>query len=144
LNSKRMAENYLRDAQSILIEAKAAQRRRLSHRAVRLSQESFELSLKGILRSIGIEYPKEHEVSDALKENPAKFPQWFQSRAAYLEEGSVWLSEKRGPSMYGDEIAGKPASQLFTLADSKKALEYANEAVKIGKRLSRELFGPRR
>ena len=142
--NKRMAENYLRDAQAILIEAKAAQRRRLSHRAIRLSQESFELSLKGILRSIGIEYPKEHEVSDALKENSARFPEWFQSRAAYLEEGSVWLWEKRGPSMYGDEIAGKPASQLFTLEDSKKALEYANEAVKIGKKLSRELFGPGR
>jgi len=91
-----MAENYLRDARAILIEAKAAQRRRLSHRAVRLSQESFELSLKGILRSIGIEYPKEHEVSDALKENSARFPEWLQSHAAYLEEGSVWLWEKRG------------------------------------------------
>ena len=78
LINKRMAENCLRDAQAILTEARAAQRRKLAHRAVRLSQESFELSLKGILRSIGIEYPKEHEVSDALKENSARFPEWFE------------------------------------------------------------------
>jgi HEPN domain-containing protein len=97
-----------------------------------------------MLRSIGVEYPKEHEVSDALKENSASFPKWFQSRIPYLEDGSIWLAEKRGPSMYGDEIAGKPASQLFTAADSKKALEYASEAVKIGKRLLHELFPARR
>jgi len=141
LINKRMAENYLRDAQAILVEARAARRRRLFHRAVRLGQESYELSLKAMLRSIGVEYPKEHEVSDALKENSARFPEWFQSYTAYLEEGSVWLAEKRGPSMYGDEISGKPASQLFTAADSKKALEYANEAVRIGKRLLYEFFG---
>lgn len=136
-----MAENYLRDSQAILVEAKAAERRRSYHRAVRLAQESYELSLKGMLRSIGVEYPREHEVSDALKENLARFPEWFQSYIAYLEDGSVWLTEKRGPSMYGDEIAGKPASQLFTAADSQKALEYANQAAKIGNRLLRELFG---
>jgi len=141
LINKRMAENYLHDAEAILTEAKVARGRRLFHRAVRLGQESFELSLKAMLRSIGVEYPKEHEVSDALKENSAKFPEWFQSRLSYLEDGSVWLTEKRGPSMYGDEIAGKPASQLFTAADAKRALEYAREAVRIGKRLLRELFG---
>jgi HEPN domain-containing protein len=139
-----MAENYLRDAETILVEAGAATRRRLFHRAVRLGQESFELSLKGMLRSIGVEYPKEHEVSDALEENSARFPKWFQCRIPYLEDGSIWLAEKRGPSMYGDEVAGKPASQLFTAADSKKALEYAGEAVKIGKRLLHELFPARR
>ena len=142
--NKRMAENYLRDAQAILVEAKAARRRRLSHRAVRLAQESFELSVKGMLRSIGVEYPKEHEVSDALKENTARFPEWFQSQITYLEDASVWLAEKRGPSMYGDEIAGKPASQLFTDADSRKAVEHAAEAVRIAERLLREFFGPER
>jgi len=141
--NKRMAENYLRDAEAILVEARAARRRRLFHRAVRLGQESFELSLKGMLRAIGVEYPKEHEVSDALKENSARFPEWFHTHIARLEDGSVWLAERRGPSMYGDEIAGKPASRLFTATDSRKALEYASEALKIGKRLLRHMFARR-
>jgi HEPN domain-containing protein len=143
LINKRMAENYVRDAEAILAEAKAARRRRVFHRVIRLAQESFELSLKGILRSIAVEYPKDHEVSDALRENSTRFPEWFQSRVAYLGEGSVWLAERRGPSMYGNEIAGKPASRLFTASDSRKALEYADAALKLAKRLLRELFGPK-
>jgi len=144
LINRRMAENYLRDAKSILAEAKAARMRRLHHRAIRLSQESFELTLKAVLRSIGIEYPKEHEVSDALRENMAKLPRWFQSHVAYLEEASAWLAEKRGPSMYGDEIAGIPASRLFTSNDSRKAVEYSSQAQRFGKKLLREMFAARR
>lgn len=141
--TRKMAENYLSDAKSILGEAKAARRRKLHHRAIRLSQESFELSLKAILRSVGIEYPKEHEVSDAIGANMAKFPDWFQSQVAYLEEASAWLSERRGPSMYGDEISGKPASHLFNNEDSRKALEFAKEAQRSCKRLLHDTFGTR-
>ena len=138
--NKRMAENYLSDSASILLEAKTARDRGIHHRAIRLSQESLELALKGILRAVGIEYPKEHEVSDAIDENLGKFPEWFRSQAAYLEEASAWLSERRGPSMYGDEIAGKPASQLFTAEDSRKAVEYADRALELAERLLREIF----
>jgi len=45
--------------------------------------------------------------------------------------------------MYGDEIAGKPASKLFSGRDSKKALEYANEALRFGEKLLQEMFGTR-
>lgn len=135
-----MAENYLRDSESILTEAEAARTRELHHRAIRLSQESFELTLKAILRAVAVEYPKEHDVSDAVVEILDKLPDWFRSHATYLKEGSQWLSQRRGPSMYGDEIAGKPASQLFTAEDSRKALEYANQAHALAKRLLQEMF----
>ena len=138
--NKRLAENYLSDAASILDEAKSARDKRLYHRTIRRSQEAFELALKAILRSAGIEYPKEHEVSDALRDNVSKFPNWFREKAPYLETGSAWLSERRGVAMYGDEVSGKPASQLFTPSDSEQALEYAQEAVEITRKLLRELF----
>ncbi len=138
--NKRMAENYLSDATSILLEATAAKDRGLHHRAIRLSQESLELTLKALLRAVGVEYPKEHEVSEAIEENLEKFPDWFRSHMPHLEEGSVWLSERRGPSMYGDEIAGKPASQLFTADDSAKAVEYADRGVDLARRLLDEMF----
>jgi len=141
LINKRMAQNYLSDSTSILSEAKAARNSEVHHRAIRLSQESLKLTLKAILRAVGIEYPKEHEVSDAMKENLEKLPDWFRSQMAYLEEGSVWLSERRGPSMYGDEIAGKPASELFTADDSGKAVEYADRALELARKLLDEIFG---
>jgi HEPN domain-containing protein len=140
LINKRMAENYLTDSASILTEAEAAKTRGLHHRAIRLSQESLELTLKAILRAVAVEYPKEHDVSDAIAENLEKLPDWFRSQTSYLEEGSQWLSQRRGPSMYGDEIAGKPASQLFTAEDSRKALEYANQAHALAKKLLQEMF----
>lgn len=141
LINKRMAQNYLSDATSILDEAKSARNNGLHHRAIRRSQESFELALRATLRAVGIEYPKEHEVSDALRDNITKFPNWLREKVPYLEAGSAWLSERRGVSMYGDEISGKPASQLFTPNDSQKALGYAQEAVETTmKLLLRELF----
>lgn len=140
LINKRMAEDYLSDSTSILSEAKAAKDGGRHHRAIRLSQESLELSLKAILRSVGIEYPKERDVSDAIQENIEKFPDWFRSATPKLEEGSTWLAERRGPSMYGDEIAGKPASQLFTDEDSAKAVEYADRAADLARRLFDEIF----
>jgi len=136
-----MAENYLSDAKSIFTEAKAARRRKLHHRAIRLSQESFELSVKAILRLVGVEYPKEHEVSDAMRDSATKFPHWFQSLVADFEEASVWLSERRAPAMYGDEVAGKPASQLFNNRDSRKALTFAGEALRSCERLLKEAIG---
>ena len=135
-----MAEDYLADSTSILSEAKAAKDNGRHHRAIRLSQESLELSLKAILRSVGVEYPKEHDVSDAIQENMGKFPNWFRPTALELEQGSAWLAERRGPSMYGDEIAGKPASQLFTDEDSTKAVQYADRAVQLAGRLLEEMF----
>lgn len=138
--NKKLAENYLSDAASILDEARSAEEKGLHHRAIRRSQESFELALKSILRAVGIEYPKEHDVSDALRDSSGKLPNWLRSKLPYLEEGGAWLWERRGAAMYGDEIAGKPASQLFTESDSQKALEYAQEGVSTAKRLLDELF----
>lgn len=84
LINKRMAENYLSDSASIFSEAKAAKDRGLNHRAIRLSQESLERTLKAILRAIGVEYPKEHEVSEAIQENLEKLPQWFRTLAFFI------------------------------------------------------------
>ena len=35
------------------------------------------MSLKAILRSIAIEYPRDHDVSEALETAKEKFPAWF-------------------------------------------------------------------
>jgi HEPN domain-containing protein len=44
---------------------------------VRLSQECVELSLKAVLKAVGIEYPKIHDVSDILIDFVDRFPEWL-------------------------------------------------------------------
>lgn len=140
LKSIDIAKDYLENAKIILDEAKTASFKKAYHRVVRLSQESFELALKACLRIIGIEYPKSHEVSDVMMENKDSFPSWFRDKTKYLCEASVWLFEKRGLAMYGDEIKGEPASKLFDEEDAKKALSFANEAVKLAFKLFKEFY----
>lgn len=138
--NRRMAENFLKGGQTILQEAEAAFEAERHHRSVRLSQESFELSMKACLRAVGIEYPKEHEVSDIMAEHGDMFPDWFRSELPKMKVASVWLAEKRGIAMYGDEIRGLGPSELFTRADAEAALKYARVAATLAKRLLTQLF----
>ena len=138
--NRRTAENFLQDAQEILGEAEAGLSRRQYHRAIRLSQEAFELSAKACLRAIGVEYPKEHDVSDALLGNRRKFPRWMQDSLEDVTRRSAWLAERRGPPMYGDEVKGLPARRLFNAKDGKKAVKYAETSVRIAQRLLNDLF----
>ena len=62
----RLALDYLRRARSRLIDARSALERGDYPESVRYSQEAVELSLKAVLRILGIEYPKVHDVGDVL------------------------------------------------------------------------------
>jgi len=141
LINRRLAENTLEDARTILQEAKAAYEAERFHRSVRLSQESFELSMKACLRAVGIEYPKEHEISDTFAEHENMFPEWFEEEVGKIRVASVWLTEKRGIAMYGDEIRGVALSKLFTGIDGETAIKYASEAATLAERLLKQLFG---
>jgi HEPN domain-containing protein len=52
----------------------------------------------------------------------------------------MWLFEKIGLAMYEEEIKGVPASKLFDEEDAKKALSFANEAVKFAFKLFEEFY----
>ncbi len=79
--------------------------------------------MKAALRFVGVEYPKQHDVSAALTNVKDRFPKWF--GAETLAERAIWLAERREPAMYGDEGEGVPADELFTREDARKALSYA-------------------
>lgn len=140
MRSRELAENYLNDAKLILEEAKSMFDRQIPHRVIRLCREATELALKACLRTVGIEYPRSHDVSDVLMENKDRFPVWFRKEIENLAEASSWLAEKRGPAMYGDEIGGIPASRLFTHEDAEQALNYARKAVSSAFRLFKEFY----
>lgn len=70
---------------------------------VRESQELVELLLKGLLRLIGIDPPKWHDVGSILEENKEKLSLDVQSHLKRITELSSYLRKEREISFYGDE-----------------------------------------
>ncbi|MCD6312192.1 MAG: HEPN domain-containing protein [Thaumarchaeota archaeon] len=135
-----LAKDYLRGARARLIAAEDATKRGDYPETVRYSQECVELSLKACLRMAGVEYPKVHDVGGVLKAESSRFPSWFRKHVERLAEISRDLAEKRAPSMYGIEAAGKTPGELFGQEDAEEALE----AAKYVHELARKLIGMER
>ena len=69
---------------------------------VREAQEAVELALKGILRFLGVEPPKIHDVGSLILENTERLPSKVRSGAERMAEISNWLRKEREFSFYGD------------------------------------------
>ena len=120
-----MARDFLRRARSRLVDGESALRRGDYPDAVRYSQECVELFLKACLRTVGVEYPKVHDVGDLLDYYEDRFPEWFRREIPLFKRVSRELALKRIPSVYGLESEGKPAGELFGREDAEEALESA-------------------
>lgn len=72
------------------------------------------------MRRLAIEYPREHDVSDAVAASAERLPEYLKSRVEELKSLLSELARVRGPAFYGYEAQGIPASQAFTK-------EYATE-----------------
>ncbi|KXA93212.1 hypothetical protein AKJ64_01195 [candidate division MSBL1 archaeon SCGC-AAA259E17] len=134
MRTDEMARTYNDQAEARLDAAKSALEGGNHPFTIRLAQECVELSLKGALRLVGVEYPREHDVSAILSAVKERFPESFSNHLDKMGEISRDLARKRGPSMYGDEEEGVPPSELFQRTDAEKALsdaKYVHE--KVGK-----------
>jgi HEPN domain-containing protein len=69
---------------------------------VREAQELVELALKGMLRFVGIDPPKWHDVGPILKEQERLFPEWIKGHLGQLADISRWLRKEREFAFYGD------------------------------------------
>ena len=105
---------------------------------IRQSQEAVELALKAVLRFVGIESPKWHDVGPVLKRNSDRFPQWFREKIPRLASISRRLRREREPSMYGDEETGTPPEELYTREDAEEALQSSKEVYEACAKLLRE------
>lgn len=86
---------------------------------VRRAQEVVELTLKGVLEILGVDYPKIHDVGPIFAEQVIR--KSFPIQKDVLEnikEISFWLGESRAPSFYFE--------QEYTKEDAQKAFEDAN------------------
>jgi len=95
---------------------------------VREAQEIVELALKGVLRKIGLEPPKLHDVGPLVVEYQDRLPTDVAAQARRLAEISHWLRREREVSFYGDvdlvpteEHAEEDASRA--LADARSVVE---------------------
>jgi len=134
-----MAESYLRQAEARLKNAEEARLEKNFPYTVRLSQECVELSLKTVLKAVGIEYPKIHDVSDALVDVKSRFPAWFQEETGFLSESSKILVKKREPSLYGGEEEFLSPEDIIGEADAEDAVRRARKTFELCKRLLEEL-----
>jgi hypothetical protein len=95
---------------------------------VREAQEIVELALKGMLREIGIEPPRWHDVGEPLKEFASRLPTGAE-HVERLAEISSWLRKEREFSFYGD-IDFIPTEQ-YSVNDATRAVADARFVVSV-------------
>ena len=88
---------------------------------VREAQEIVELSLKGMLRAIGIEPPKIHDVGPLVIEYKDKFSEEIAQNVEKIAAISKWLRREREFSFYGD-IDLIPTEQ-YSEEDAERAID---------------------
>lgn len=124
MNLRELAVGYLKQAEARLADARDAAAEDNNAYALRLSQECVELCVKAALRSVAIEYPKQHEVSELLIEFKQRFPAWFADETGFIREASTSLFKKRELAFYGGEDTALPPDKVISAADGKKAVEW--------------------
>lgn len=127
MNMKTLAESYLQKATKrlrvldILLEEEAFSD------VVREAQELVELALKGILRYVGIDPPKWHDVGPILAEHVTLLSEELRESLPKLAEISKRLRREREFAFYGD-IDFIPTEE-YTRQDALKAISDARFVV---------------
>jgi hypothetical protein len=103
---------------------------------VREAQEIVELVLKGMLRAVGIDPPKWHDVGQILVEHAAKFPPELQAELPALATISRRLRRDREAAFYG-EIDLIP-EQVFDRDAARQALDEARRVLGCVRHLDRD------
>lgn len=125
MTNERIARGYFQEAEGRLRYLDALLLDKRFATVVREAQEVVELLLKAALRFVGIEPARTHDVSQIMRQNSGRFPDWFRANIEELSRISSELAEDRGPSFYGDEARGIPPAELFHEEDARTALERA-------------------
>jgi HEPN domain-containing protein len=118
-----LAQAYLVKARARLKILPVLRGERAFSDVVREAQEIVELALKGMLRQVGIEPPKWHDVGGALLEFADRFPPEVARGVDRLAAISSWLRKEQEFAFYGD-VDFVPTEQ-YSLDDADRAIEDA-------------------
>jgi hypothetical protein len=100
---------------------------------VREAQELVELALKAMLREVGVDPPKWHDVGPILIEQAERFPDATRAQLSELARISHWLRKEREFSFYGD-VDFIPTEQ-YSAQDADRAIVDATYVLDAAKRL---------
>ncbi|HAM55319.1 MAG TPA: DNA-binding protein [Elusimicrobia bacterium] len=123
MTSRELAASYLVKARARLKALAVLRDERAHSDVVREAQELVELALKGMLRVVGIEPPKFHDVGGLLVEHEAKFAPPVRAGLRRAAEISGRLRRERELAFYGD-IDFIP-TQRYSASDGARAYEDA-------------------
>ena len=127
MRSLELSADYIRRAKARLAAVDALFTEQSWADVVRESQEVVELALKGLLRAVGIEPPRIHDVSDVLMAERPRFPATIQQDLDMLAAGSRTLRRDRELAFYGAEDL--TPSGFYTQEDAVSAREIARKTV---------------
>jgi len=96
---------------------------------VREAQELVELVLKGMLRWVGVDPPKWHDVGSILVAEQEKFPPPIRERIPELAEISLRLRREREIAFYGDRDL--IPDRVYGRSEAARALADAERAVQV-------------
>lgn len=122
-----LAQSYLVKARSRLKILQVLLDEKAYSDVVREAQEIVELALKGMLRQVGVEPPKWHDVGSFLLEFGDRFPTLETDRLEQLAQISGRLRKEREFSFYGD-IDFIPTEQ-YSVDDARQAMDEARLTV---------------
>ncbi len=125
------------EAETILEEARGLLQRGAWNLVVRRAQEAVELALKAVLRSVGVEVPRVHDVGPALRLHADRLPDDLRAQVEVLAGISQRLARERERSFYGDEEGGRGPQALYAPEDAEQALAGADAVL----RACRHTFG---
>jgi len=128
-----LAKSYLKKATDRLDILELLINKRAYSDVVREAQEIVELALKGMLRAVGVEPPKLHDVGGMLLEHKERLPEDVCGRLGELAAVSKWLRKEREFSFYGD-IDFIPTEE-YIAEDATRAMAGAKLAVKMAARV---------
>lgn len=126
MTTNQLAAGYYRKCVDRLAALAVLVQRQAFSDVVRESQEIVELALKGMLRAVGVDPPKWHDVGDLLIQFGDRFRQIERQQLVDLAAASKLLRKERKFSFYGD-IDFIPTEEYDT-DDSKRACGYADAA----------------
>jgi HEPN domain-containing protein len=127
MRSPELSADYVRRAKARLAAVDALFAGQSWADVVRESQEVVELALKGLLRAVGIEPPRIHDVSEILIAERPRFPVTIQQDLDMLAAGSRTLRRDRELAFYGAEDLAP--SGFYTQEDAVSAREIARKTV---------------
>ena len=133
MTSKDLAQSYFRKSVDRLDILDLLLKKGAYSDVVRGAQEIVELCLKGMLRYVGIEPPKYHDVGPLIIEHQTRFKGISSLEILRIAEISKELRKERELAFYGD-IDFIPTEE-YTLKDAKEAIKGSNFVMKIAKRM---------